>query len=98
MDNLPGVAIPELIFGGHPLGCWPIFWAETIVLSSVGLPRYVPEFDRVNRRMEIVVIKYRCRFVVWNQCGTPEVEDLVDGVIRESGFSIEDFCKFESSV
>ena len=35
VDNLVRVAIPELIFCRHPLGCWSIFWPEAIIVSRV---------------------------------------------------------------
>jgi len=35
VDDLPRVAIPELVLGRHPLRSGAVFWAETVVLDCI---------------------------------------------------------------
>lgn len=66
VDNLPRVSVPDLVISGHPLGRGPIFWTEAVIPGSVRLPRYVAEFDGVDRGVKVVVVGYWCRVVVRN--------------------------------
>ena len=81
VDKFSGIAIPELIFGGHPLGCGSILWAKIVVLGGERLPRHMPKIDCINRRVEVFVVEYWSRVIVGDQCGTPEVEKSVENVI-----------------
>ena len=39
------------------------------------------EFDCINCCMKVVVVKYRCRIIVGDQCSSPEVKESVDIVV-----------------
>ena len=48
------------------------------------------ELDGVNCCMKVVVVIDRCRVFVRDECGTPDVEELVDGIVRECCCGIKD--------
>ena len=80
-DDFPGVSIPELILGSHPFGSRRVFWKETIVLNGIRLPGDVPKFDRINHRVEFMMVDNRRGIIVGNEGGPPKAKEAVDVVI-----------------
>jgi hypothetical protein len=35
VDNLPRIAVPELVVDSHPLRSGAIFWVETVILDGI---------------------------------------------------------------
>ena len=81
VNHLARIAVVELILGSHPLRRGPIFWAETIVMHCVCLPWCAAKFDCIDRRVKIIVIKYRRSIIVRDQRCTPETEEIVNSVV-----------------
>jgi hypothetical protein len=38
VDDLSGIAVPDLVFGSHPLRCWAVIRTEPLVLRGVRPP------------------------------------------------------------
>ena len=88
VDNLPRVAVPELIFDRHPLRCRTILGTEPLVLGGVRFPWDVSQPDRINLCMEVLVISNRGEVAVRNKCCAPDIEKLIDNALREVGLKV----------
>ena len=49
--------------------------------SSVRLPGYMAELDRIDHCMEIVVVDNWCGVLMGEERGIPDTEKLVNGVV-----------------
>ena len=49
VNNSPGVAVPQLVIIGHPLGDGPIIRTDTVETHGVRLPWHVVKFDGIDR-------------------------------------------------
>ena len=47
-DDLPGIVIPELVIGRHPLGGGPVLWAKPVVPYGIRFPGNMAKFDCVD--------------------------------------------------
>ena len=88
MDYLPGVTVPELVFGFHPLWHRTTLRAEPLVLSGIRFPRDTPQPDCLDLCTEILIINDRGVVVVGDERGAPDLEELIYEVLRELGLKV----------
>lgn len=88
MDDLPGVAVPEVVFSLHPLRHWTGRRTEPLVLGGVRLPWDISQFDCIDLRKEVLMISDRWYIAMRNERGCPDVEKLVDEALREVGLEV----------
>jgi hypothetical protein len=88
VDDEPGVAIPESIVGCHPFRRWTTLRSKPLILGSVRLPRNISQFDRINLGMEVLMIGDGGEIVVRDERCPPDIEKLIDDVLREVGLEV----------